>query len=229
MHLLTVYCHPRRDSYAGAVMDAFHQPFERAGHTVDILDLDREGFDPRFTQADDAHFWGGPLPADISHMQSRVMAADRLAFVFPVYWWSMPALMKGWIERVFTPGWAYRHADVGSTSTDAVLPQIPTLLMGIAGSTQRNYDKYGYRDAMRTQLDVGVFSYCRLDDVESHFVYDVEDAESADNRAEGLQTAHRIGAMFGSHERQPRRAREDHLRWVTTRATVDPMSDTSRD
>lgn len=217
MHLLTVFAHPRRDSYVGAVMDAFHQPFKEAGHTIDLLDLDREGFDPRFTQADDAHFWGDTIPPEISLMQARVVAADRLAFVFPVYWWSMPALMKGWVERVFTAGWAYRRADIGPDVADTLLPQIPTLLVGVAGSTQGNYDKYGYRDAMRTQLDVGIFSYCRLDDVESHLVYDVEGDGNVESRAEGLLQARSIGAEFSSPDRQLRRAREDHLRWVTTR------------
>lgn len=60
MHLLTVFAHPIRTSYPGAVMDSFHEPFAAAGHSIDILDLHTEGFDPRFTEADHSHFWGGP-------------------------------------------------------------------------------------------------------------------------------------------------------------------------
>ncbi|MFJ6076039.1 NAD(P)H-dependent oxidoreductase [Streptomyces sp. NPDC093065] len=52
MHLLTVFSHPLTDKYPSAVMDAFHQPFRQAGHSIDVLDLYREGFDPRFTEAD---------------------------------------------------------------------------------------------------------------------------------------------------------------------------------
>lgn len=79
-------------------MRAFQQPFEQAGYAIDIADLHHEGFDPRFTKADHAHYRGGPIPADVAAMQRRVEAADRLAFVFPVYWWGMPAMLKGWIE-----------------------------------------------------------------------------------------------------------------------------------
>ncbi|MCK5753104.1 MAG: NAD(P)H-dependent oxidoreductase, partial [Mycobacterium sp.] len=54
MHLLTVYSHPFTDRYPAAVMNAFHEPFRAAGHTVDVLDLHREDFDPRFTPEDHA-------------------------------------------------------------------------------------------------------------------------------------------------------------------------------
>ena len=57
MNILTVYAHPVRNSYPGAVMDAFHQPAIEAGHSIDILDLHVENFDPRFTRGDHACFW----------------------------------------------------------------------------------------------------------------------------------------------------------------------------
>lgn len=215
MHLMTVFAHPIATSYPAAVMDAFHESFREQGHTIDVLDLHRENFDPRFTEQDHAHFWGGPIPEEIADAHRRVEAADRLAFVFPVYWWSMPAAMKGWIERVFTGGWAYRYgtgvADRGKEPLNALLPDIPTALIGVAGSTERTYDKYGYADAMRTQLDVGIFAYCGIDDVESHLIYDVEGDHNAGNREEGLQSAREIGAAFQAPDRVPRHAKAEHL------------------
>lgn len=215
MHLLTVFAHPYRDRYPGAVLNAFTSPVEHAGATVDILDLHQEGFDPRFTKADHAHFWGGEVPSEIAAMHRRVEAADRLAFVFPVYWWSMPALMKGWIERVFTGGWAYQYGDGvhdrGKEALKGLLPSVPTLLLGIGGSTQRTYERYGYDDAMRTQLDVGIFAYCGIPDVESHLIYDVEGDHHGQLRREGLERAEVLGAQFLSPDRQPRDAKREHL------------------
>ncbi|WP_277188673.1 NAD(P)H-dependent oxidoreductase [Caballeronia sp. BR00000012568055] len=215
MHVLTVFAHPFRDKYPAAVMDAFHRPFEHAGDSIDILDLHSEGFDPRFTETDHAHFWGGPVPDDIAAMHERVERADRLAFVFPVYWWSMPALMKGWIERVFTGGWAYQFGsgvvDRGKAPPASLLQNVPTTLIGIAGSRKRTYDKYGYADAMRTQMDVGIFAYCGVTDVASHLIYDVEGDHNAPNRDDGLKQAEAIGAAFRSPHRQIRNAKEAHL------------------
>lgn len=216
MHLLTVFAHPIRTSYPGAVMDAFHDPFIEAGCSADVLDLHTESFDPRFTEADHSHFWGGPIPSGIADMHRRVEAADRLAFVFPVYWWSMPAMMKGWIERVFTGDWAYQYgsgvADRGKEPLHGLLPRVPTTLLGVGGSKQRTYDKYGYDQAMQTQLDVGIFAYCGITDVDSHLIYDVEGEHNAENRAAGLARARDIATAFVSPNRIPRNAKEEHLR-----------------
>lgn len=215
MHLLTVFAHPIRTSYPGAVMDAFHEPIAAAGHSIDVLDLQAEGFDPRFTEADHRHFWGGPLPAGIGDMHRRIEAADRLTFVFPVYWWSMPALMKGWIERVFTGDWAYQYgsgvADRGKEPLNGLLPRVPAALIGVGGSKQRTYDKYGYGEAMQTQLDIGIFAYCGITDVESHLIYDVEGEHNAENRITGLAQARDIATTFASPDRVPRNAKEDYL------------------
>ncbi len=216
MHLLTVFSHPMSGKYPSAVMDSFHEPFRKPGHTIDVLDLHREGFDPRFTEADHAHFWGGPTPPGISEMHKRVDAADRLAFVFPVYWWSMPALMKGWIERVFTGGWAYQYGqgvgDRGQEPLNSLLRNTPTTLIGIGGSKEHTYDKYGYRQAMQTQIDVGVFAYCGVTDVESHVIFDVEGDNNSPQRDTGLQAARTIGEAFVNPDRTRRNAKEDHLR-----------------
>ena len=215
MHLLTVFSHPIRTSYPGQVMDAFHEPFQTAGHSIDTLDLHAEGFDPRFTAADHEHFWGGDVPDGIESMHQRVEAADRLAFVFPVHWWSMPATMKGWIDRVFTGGWAYQYgsgvADRGTQPLRGLLPHIPTTLIGVGGSKQRTYDKYGYADAMRTQLDVGTFAYCGITDVESHLIFDIEAKGNEENRGRGLDQARDIATAFASPDRQPRNAKDEHL------------------
>lgn len=216
MHLLTVFAHPIRTSYPGAVMDDFHEPFTRAGYSIDTLDLHRENFDPRFTEADHQHFWGGPIPSGIGDMHQRVEAADRLAFVFPVYWWSMPSLMKGWIERVFTGDWAYQYgsgvADRGKEPLIGLLPHVPTTLIGVGGSKQRTYDKYGYGEAMHAQLDIGIFAYCGITDVQSHLIYDVEGDHNTDSRAAGTAQARDIGATFASPDRTQRNAKDEYLR-----------------
>lgn len=216
MKLLTVFSHPFTDKYPAAVMAAFHEPFYDAGHEIDILDLHQEGFDPRFTAEDHAHFWGAAVSPEIASMHRRVENADRLAFVFPVYWWSMPAMMKGWIERVFTGGWAYQFgsgvADRGRQPPRSLLGNVPTTLIGIAGASRHTYEKYGYGEAMRTQLDIGIFAYCGITDVESHLIYDAEGDHNAPIREQGLHQAHDIAVAFMSPQRAVRNAKEDHLR-----------------
>jgi len=215
MKLFVVFAHPLRNSYPRALLDAFIAPIEAAGHEVDLLDLHAENFDPRFTEADHAYFWGGDIPEEIAAYQQRMDAADRIAFVFPVYWWGMPAIMKGWIERVFAGGWAYVYGDGvedrGKAGLKGLLANRPTLLLGIGGSTERTYRRYRYDEAMRTAIDVGVFSYCGIRDVETHLLFDVEGDANAQRREDYVGEVSRIARAFIDPEREPRDVKEEHF------------------
>jgi NAD(P)H dehydrogenase (quinone) len=65
---------------------------------------------------------------------------------------------------------------------------------------------------MQTQLDVGIFAYCGVTDVESHMIFDVEGDNNRPQRDTGLQTARRIGEAFVNPHRVRRNAKEEHLR-----------------
>ena len=210
MHVLSVYSHPTREHFPAAVLDAFVEGVVSAGHTSEVADLHAEGFDPRFTAADHAHFWGGPRPEDAIREAARVEAADAIVLVFPVYWWSFPALLKGWIDRVFTAGWAYSVDP--STTTRGLLGDKPIILIGMGGMRDGTYDKYGYRDAMKTQIDVGIFGFVGLTDVETHLLLDVEGDANAERRAAQLVEARAIGAALVAPDRVPRNMRHGALR-----------------
>jgi NAD(P)H dehydrogenase (quinone) len=99
MHLLAVYAHPLRQAYAGAILDAFLGGLtEAVPHTCEVADLYREGFEMRLQPEDYAQFRGGSMPEEIRREQARVDRADALAFVFPVWWWSFPAILKGLVR-----------------------------------------------------------------------------------------------------------------------------------
>lgn len=201
MHVVIVVSHPSPVSFTAAVAQALRSGIETSG-SAEIADLHAEGFDPRFGAADYAHYTGGPLPPDIAREQERVGRADALAFVFPVYWWSYPALLKGWIDRVFTSGWAY-SIDAAATS-QGMLRDRPALQIMLGGSRPSTYAKYGYDSALRTQQEIGIFGYCGLTDIESHHFYDVEGDANAGRRLELLDHARRIGnsLVSGARARQ---------------------------
>src|SRR5512147_694627 len=136
MHVLALFCHPRRDSFSGAVLDAFCTGLQEDGHAVEIADLYREGFDPRLRLEDYAQFEDRPMPDDVLAEQARVERARAMAFVFPVWWWSFPGLLKGWVDRVFSSGWAY---DFTPGRSRGLLEDRPTLLICVAGSRRATY------------------------------------------------------------------------------------------
>ena len=105
MNVLLVYCHPRADSYAASLRDEARAALEGAGHAVDLLDLYAEGFDP-VMDADERgryHDTARNTEGIESHI-ARLRAADALVFVYPTWWYGMPAMLKGWFDRVWAPG-----------------------------------------------------------------------------------------------------------------------------
>jgi NAD(P)H dehydrogenase (quinone) len=159
MHALIVTAHPVPQALTHAVAGRIAAAVADAGHSVELADLAAEGFDPRFTAHDIAvHLRQAPPTADVAAEQSRIERAQTLVLVFPVYWWSMPGLLKGWIDRVFSNGWAYdEDAD---TQTVRKLQHLRVHLVALGGADMRTYARHGYFAAMRTQIDHGIFGYC---------------------------------------------------------------------
>lgn len=159
MHALVVVAHPDPASLSHAVAQAVAEGVSGAGHSFEMADLAKEGFDPRFSLNDIAvHRREAAPSADVAAEQARLDRADVLVLVYPVYWWSMPGLMKGWIERVFANGWAYDEG--ADLKTVKKLGHLPVHLVGIGGATMRTYERHGYLSAMKTQIEHGIFDYC---------------------------------------------------------------------
>lgn len=173
MHALVVVSHPDSQSLTHAVARSFAEGVAESGeHTTEIADIAAEGFQPAFNQADrTAYFLQKPLPSDVLREQARIDRADALVLVYPVYWWSFPGQLKGWIDRVFANGWAYDEAPDGTLGKR--LGRLAVHLIGIGGADGGTYARHGYDKAMRTQIDHGIFDFCGARVVTSEFLLDV--------------------------------------------------------
>lgn len=161
MHALIVTSHPEIKSLTNSVAANIGKGFSQAGagYSFELADLAAEGFDPRFSEGDlMAHRSRIAAPHDVAAEQARIDRADALVLVFPVYWWSFPALLKGWIDRVFSNGWAYDDSFEGKLLKK--LGHLQVHLVGIGGADNRTYEKHGYNNAMKTQIDHGIFDFC---------------------------------------------------------------------
>jgi NAD(P)H dehydrogenase (quinone) len=189
MHTLIVASHPKPDSLTHAIAARIAAAIraDDPDATVELADLSAEGFDPRFTQADlDGHRRRSPFPDDVLAEQARLDRADTLVLVFPVYWWAMPAQLKGWIDRVFSNGWAYDDAEGRVVKK---LDRLKVHLVGLGAADERTFNKRGYTGAMKTQIDTGIFDYCGAPVVSSTLLLEVESVDPAAH----LDAAHAIG------------------------------------
>lgn len=108
MRALVVYCHPSPASFTAAVRDAVLERLAAAGAELRVQDLYARGFQPVLTRAE----WLGYLdcPANRAPVAAEVadlLWCDTLIFVYPTWWYGLPALLKGWLERVMLPEVAF--------------------------------------------------------------------------------------------------------------------------
>lgn len=156
MHVLILLDHPDPNSFSSAVAREFCLGAQSVGHTTEFADLHAEQFDPRWSIADIEGDASGKVPADIRAEQERIGRADAIGFVFPLFWWGMPAMTKGWIDRVWSWGWAYDQLDDPETSLQR--PRTTVLLVP-AGARSDEMEKRGYTKSIETAWIDGTFGY----------------------------------------------------------------------
>lgn len=189
MHILIVTSHPDIGSYTHAVVGRLVAGIEAgSANTCEVVDLATEGFDPRFTKGDYEHYHGrAEADADVLAEQRRLDRADVLVLVFPVYWWSMPATMKGWIDRVFTSGWAF--IDDPEKGTTRLLGRLKGQVIAVGGSRRDTYERRGYLDAMNKEIIEGIFGFCGMGSLGLELLLPMDAA----GVEEGLQRTYGIG------------------------------------
>ncbi len=110
---------------------------------------------------------------------------DATALFFPVWWWSMPAILTGWIDRVWAQNWAFG---------DKTYPHRKVLMVGIAGATEDDYRKRGYDISVQTQLKMGILNYCSMKEGRVEILYgSLEDDAHA---AELITKSKELGGAF---------------------------------
>ncbi|MGY0497208.1 NAD(P)H oxidoreductase [Nocardia sp. FBN12] len=154
---LVVLGHHRADSLSAHIAGRAVDRLTAAGYAIDFLDLHAENFDPRMTVADQPE-WGNRdkvySPTAEAHMR-RVLAADVIVVVFPVYWQSVPAMLKGWIDAVWNYGFAY-----GRSKPRLAGKRI--LWLGLAGATAGDAIVPGMQQLLEAQLNVGLAEYAGI-------------------------------------------------------------------
>ncbi len=178
-HALIVVAHPDAKSLSHALASRISGDLVTRGISVEIADLHQEAFSATMSSADIEHYRGnGKLPSDVAAQQARIDRADLLVIVFPVYWWSVPALLKGWLERVFTGGWAYTINEQGQIAGN--MRNIPVRLIATGAGDKGGFDRHGYTQAIQTQVVEGVFGYCGMKDTRIAMLYEADGANASD-------------------------------------------------
>lgn len=121
MRVLVVYAHPLADSFAAVLHRTIVAALQRGGHEVDDCDLYAEGFEPVLS-AEERQVYNtdhAVLPGIAAYVV-RLQAAEALVLCFPTWWYGMPAILKGYFDRVWVPGVALKLPEGGGAIQPAL-------------------------------------------------------------------------------------------------------------
>lgn len=148
MDVHIVYAHPSERSFSHALLAAFVDGLDAAGHHHTVSDLYAMGFNPVMSAAEyERESSTGttvPVPDDVRAEQDKLDAADVWCFIYPVWWTDCPAILKGWFDRVWTAGWAYHP--------QTLVKAHAALVICTAGNSEEQLEKTGRGPAMRTVM-----------------------------------------------------------------------------
>lgn len=150
MEIRLILAHPLPDSLNARLARHAQGHLQAMGHRVTLTDLYAEGFAPALTAAERARYYREPFED-----RAGLAGVEGLVLVFPTWWFGLPAILKGWLDRSLLPGVAYDHAPDGGP----MVPRLPGLTRVMAVTTLGApwwYDRLIARQPVRKALKWGV-------------------------------------------------------------------------
>ena len=121
MRLLVIHAHPVPESFNGALCKVAVDSARAQGHEVRLIDLYAEGFNPVMSAEEHrAYQDDGPPPPDVAPHIAALQWAEGLIFVYPTWWYAQPAMLKGWMDRVWRPGVTFTVPSPGAPMRPAL-------------------------------------------------------------------------------------------------------------
>ena len=170
MNVLVIYAHPNPASFNHAILEAVVKTFQNRGHACTVRDLYGIRFDPILAPADFDAIQKGSARPDVADEQRFVQAADLLVFIHPIWWFSVPAILKGWIDRVFTYGFAYTVTDQGPAP---LLRGKKAAIFNTTGGAEAAYEQGGFHTALKAVFETGTLAFCGIETIHHRFFHAV--------------------------------------------------------
>ncbi len=160
MNVLIIYAHPNPKSFCHAIVEKVQAACQHAGHVVRVRDLYVLNFNPLLTAQDFITFKEGKVPSDIALEQDEIKWANLLIVVNPVWWTSMPAILKGYFDRVFSYGFSFKAGlDGGSVG---LLTDKKAYIFNTLGNSTQMYGDSGMFRSMTQTISEGVFEFAAI-------------------------------------------------------------------
>ncbi|KYG93649.1 NAD(P)H-dependent oxidoreductase [Paenibacillus jamilae] len=156
MKHLIIYAHPSEGSFNHAILTTAVEGLKQKGHDVVVRDLYAINFQPVISSSEVI----GGIGEDVVREQEFLQWAEVITLIYPIWWTGMPAIMKGYIDRVFSYGFAYKYVNGVQMG---LLKGKKAIILNSQGKSHAEYASNGMDQVLRLTSDKSIFEYCGLD------------------------------------------------------------------
>ncbi|MDP4185363.1 MAG: NAD(P)H-dependent oxidoreductase [Bacteroidota bacterium] len=174
MKTLVLYAHPARKSFNRQVLRKVEEALEERDYEYEVRDLYALGFNPVLSQTDIDSIKFQKTPDDVRVEQELITWADQIILIFPLWWGGMPAILRGYIDRVFSYGFAYRFDEVGSIG---LLQGKRAIVLCSTGTSVEEMELTGLASSIRQIMKESILEFCGLEVVAFNFLSAVSSVE----------------------------------------------------
>lgn len=173
MKNLIIYAHPYDKSYNSSILQQLTNKLKESKQTVDIINLYKDNFNPVLKEEELALYSQGKfLDPMVKDYQTRVNNADRLFFIFPVWWYDIPAILKGFLDKVLLKDWAYEISETGIPKGKLTFIKKATII-----STMKSPKWYYwllYRNSIKHSFIKGTLKFCGIKNIQWMNITNIE-------------------------------------------------------
>ena len=216
-NVFIVYAHPEPTSLTHELVDLSIQTLQKQGHKVTLSDLysmnwkavaDEDDFPNRvnpnrlsFIEESKHAYSTNQQTTDVTSEQQKLLSADAVIFHFPFWWFSMPAILKGWVDRVFAYGLAYGYKDEGNRLRygDGGFKGKRAMLSVTVGGPEKDYSPRGINgplDQLLFPITHGTLFFTGMDVLPTHAVYGTVNISPADVELAKSEWRSRLELLF---------------------------------
>lgn len=163
MKHLIISAHPNPQSFNRALVEEVIKATRQAGGETVVRDLYTLDFNPVLSWRELNASMEGIVPVEIKFEQKLITEADLITFIYPLWWMGFPAILKGYLDRVLSYGFAYQNENNISVGLlgHKKIQQFITM-----GNSIEKYQQLGFDKALKSCLVDGLFNFCGITDIQ---------------------------------------------------------------
>lgn len=158
-----VFAHPREDSFNGAILHNYRQTLEKNGHEVKVRDVNHMNWNPILSWKEYQDQLRGKYTDDVLREQAFIQDSEVITLIYPVWWAGLPARAKGYLDRVFAYGFAYR---LDGEEPIPLLKGKKAATIFTSGSPETIYRTSGMAKSLKQTIREGLFDFCGFETID---------------------------------------------------------------